>query len=68
MVNPIEILFESVMSLLKYAQSLWNWLSNPVELNINLGFIKLELFSITPIYLISGVGLTALIIWWIIRG
>lgn len=59
-----DVLIESVMELIRYISSLWDWLNTDIKLVI----LGMELFNITPIKIIGGVGLTALIVLWFVRG
>lgn len=62
--NPLRVVWDLVFQLVEYITILWDWLSTPLKITI-FGY---DLISFVPIYVIGGVGLTAVIILWIIRG
>lgn len=62
--NPLYQLFNLVIKLGEFTAELWEWLGKTREIEI-LGFTVIE-YSVLGV--IGGVGLLALITWWIVRG
>lgn len=62
--NALYQLYNLVIKLAEFTSELWEWLGKTREISF-LGFTIIE-FNILGV--IGGVGLLALITWWIIRG
>lgn len=62
----INALWDFVLTLLAGISSLWDWLNNPINLNIDLGLFKIGIPTFTPLSLV-GAGLIGLVIWWFIK-
>lgn len=57
-------LIDMVKSLAAWTQAFWVWFNS----NVGLSIFGYDILTFKPIQVLGGVGLTTLIVWWIVRG